>query len=168
MNKNFRLPFWGKSRGGSERSGEDGQDNRFCHISPFSPYCNQYQQCQVIIPIVMFRHYNECPLSSLSLLCQAADFQVQTKHSQHFVTFPCFRPECGEFVLLTSFVSFGIQRILLSNLKSPQSRQTSPTSEDRRGILDPRHPILSIGMCTLTGFRYLSSSLSPLKMEQPT
>ena len=62
-----RLPFWGKTRGGSERSGEDGQDNRFDHFHHWHHRC----QCHVI----MFYHYhyqdNRCrrhrPFSLLQL-----------------------------------------------------------------------------------------------------
>ena len=59
----------------------------------------------VIIAFVMFQS-----IVTIAIQCIAA-----------IVASTCIWPECGEFVLLTSFevLCFGIQRILLSNLEEP-------------------------------------------------
>ena len=90
-------------------------------MSPYSTILTIAMHCNhciivtnVIIAFVMFQN-----IVTIAIQCIAA-----------IVASTCIWPECGEFVLLTSFevLCFGIQRILLSNLKkSLELRQTSPT-----------------------------------------
>ena len=82
----------------------------------------------------------------------------------------CIWPECGEFVLLTSFevLCFGIQRILLSNLEEPWVKTDVTNLRRQRGILDPATNFFELECVLWLAYCYLSSSLSTFEMEQPT